>query len=57
MIDDLIKDLAAILEIPVRKVSFKNVWKKSPPNEAGGKDLELYLEKVRFLPSTTISTS
>ncbi|KAF2654218.1 amidase signature enzyme, partial [Lophiostoma macrostomum CBS 122681] len=46
MIDAFNRQIAEAHHIPIRTVSFRDAWAKSPPEDAKGKDLRSYLERA-----------
>ncbi len=46
MLDTIVQDVAKCFQIPIKAISFKDLWLKSPPEDAAGKPLEVYLQDV-----------
>ena len=46
MLETIVQDVAKHCEIPIKAVSFKDLWLKSPPKDAGGKSLDDFLQDV-----------
>ncbi len=46
MLDTIVHDVAKYCQIPIKAISFKDLWLKFPPEDAAGKPLEVYLQDV-----------
>ena len=53
MLETIIQDVAKHCEIPIKAVSFRNLWLKSPPEDAAGKTLDDFLQDVSSPPNQT----
>ncbi len=53
ILETIIQDVAKHCEIPIRAISFKNLWLKSPPKAAAGKALDDFLQDVSSPPNQT----
>ena len=46
MLETIVQDVAKHCEIPIKAISFKDLWLKSPPKGAAGKSLDAFLQDV-----------
>ncbi len=53
MLETIIQDVAKHCEIPMKAISFKDLWLKSPPKDAAGKPLDDFLQDVSSPPNQT----
>ena len=53
MLETIMQDVAKHCEIPIKAISFKDLWLKSPPKDAAGKSLHDFLQDVRSPPNQT----
>ena len=53
MLETIMKDVAKHCGIPIKKMSFKDLWLKSPPKDAAGKSLHGFLQDVSSPRSQT----
>ena len=51
MLETIVQDVAKHCEIPIRKISFKDLWLKSRPKAAAGKSLDDFLQDVSSPPN------
>lgn len=49
MLDTMVQDIASCCQIPIKAISFKDLWLESPPADAAGRPLNVYLRDVSFL--------
>lgn len=56
LLDNIVADIAAVYQIPTRRVSIRDFWRINPPRDAQGKSLEAYLERVSH-PSIEATTA
>ena len=54
MLETIIQDVAKHCEVPIKSISFKELWLKSPPKDAGGKALDDFLRDVSSPPDPTL---
>ena len=53
MLESIMQDVAKQCEIPIKAISFKDSWLKSPPKDAAGKSLHDFLQDVSTPPNQT----
>ena len=53
MLETIMQDVAKHCEIPIKAISFEDLWLKSPPKEAAGKTLDDFLQDVSSPPNQT----
>ena len=51
MLETIVQDVAKYCKIPIKAISFKDLWLKSSPKEAAGKSLDDFLQDVSSPPN------